>query len=81
MSVMELIFWAVLAAVVWAAGYAVACWWWPFTACSRCKGNGRFRSPSGKNFRLCGRCKGGGTRLRMGRKVLNVLAGQKKSAR
>ncbi len=40
-----------LAAIVWAAGYAVACAVWPFANCQRCHGNGKSRSPSGRAFR------------------------------
>jgi hypothetical protein len=56
-----------------AAGYALACWWWPFTSCPRCKGTGRSKSPTGKNWRKCRRCKGTATRVRLGRRVFNWL--------
>jgi hypothetical protein len=81
MSAMELIFWALAAAVVAVPVYWFVCWFWPYTSCRRCGGGGRKRSPSGKNFRLCGRCKGGGTRLRTGRRVSNFLAGHRDAAR
>lgn len=57
-----------------AAGvYLLACWIWPFAACHRCEGLGRFRSPSGKAWRRCRRCKGTGERLRVGHRVVNAL--------
>lgn len=59
----------VLTLAAWAAGYAAACAFWPFTACSRCKGAGKLRSPSGRAFRLCPRCKASGRRLRLGRRL------------
>lgn len=69
MSRAELIVLAVVAGVVWAAGYVGACAWWPFAACRRCKGQGRFMSPGGKYWRPCRRCKGAGTRTRTGRRI------------
>jgi DnaJ-class molecular chaperone len=65
--------WLGLAAAVWVAGYLVACRIWPYTDCRKCKGGGRFRSPSGKAWRLCRRCKGSGTRIRTGRKIWDKL--------
>lgn len=59
-----------------AAGYYGVCRLWPFTACRRCEGSGRKRSPSGRNWRSCKKCKGSGSRLRTGRRVWNFLAGQ-----
>ena len=60
-----------LAVLVWAIGYALACAIWPFGSCARCRGDGKLRSPSGKAWRRCKRCKGTGARLRIGRRVLN----------
>lgn len=62
-----------LAALLWVAGYAIACYIWPFGACLKCKGTGRRKSPSGRYFRPCPRCKGTGRRLRTGRRVFNAL--------
>ena len=53
--------------------YFSTCWIWPFTACRKCEGTGRRRSPSGRAFRYCHRCKGTGARLRFGRRVLNLI--------
>lgn len=64
---------AITVTVVWAAGYALACWSWPFAACGKCKGSGRRRSPTGRKFGHCRRCKGSGKRLRTGRRVFNYL--------
>jgi hypothetical protein len=56
-----------------AAVYLLACWIWPFAACQRCDGLGRFHSPSGKAWRRCRRCKGTGERLRTGHRVVNAI--------
>lgn len=56
-------------AVLLAGGYLVACWIWPFRACSKCEGAGRFRSPSGRAWRYCRRCSGRGAQQRIGRRV------------
>jgi DnaJ-class molecular chaperone len=63
----------VLAVLLVVAGYGAAYWWWPYTACRRCEGSGKHRSPSGFAWRRCRRCHGTGTRIRLGRRVLNVL--------
>lgn len=73
MSGWDLAGWALVAVVVVTPIYYVACMLWPFTACRRCKGSGRRRSPSGRNFGRCRRCKGRGERLRFGRWVINRL--------
>jgi hypothetical protein len=62
-----------LAATGFAICYAAACWIWPFTSCRKCEGAGRFRSPTGKNWRKCPRCAGGGSKIRTGRKVWNYF--------
>lgn len=54
-------------------GYLLACWIWPFAACRRCDGDGKFRSPSGKAWRPCRKCRGTGARLRIGRRVWNYI--------
>lgn len=66
--------WATLAGLLLLvlAGYAFACWWWPFTACDRCEA-GKIRSPTRKAWRKCRKCKGTGARLRTGRRVFNYL--------
>lgn len=56
-----------------AGGYAIACWWWPYAACARCKGSGRIASPTGRRFRLCPKCKASGRRLRAGRRISNYF--------
>jgi len=56
--------------------YLAACWIWPFSACGRCHGAGRHRSPSGKAFRQCRRCKGSGRRVRVGRRLFEATRGK-----
>lgn len=68
----------VLGAAMFAAGYAFACWFWPWTACRKCDGQGRFRSPSGKNWRNCPRCEGKGRKQRLGVEVLRRLGWSKR---
>jgi hypothetical protein len=72
--------WAILAAVLWAAGYLCACAWWPYAACRWCSGAGRKMSPSGKYWRPCRRCKGSATRVRFVRRVWDRLVRFKDSA-
>ena len=63
---------AALIAVVLAAGYALACAIYPFTAHGRCNGTGKLRSPSGKAWRTCRGCKGSGRKLRIGRRLFDA---------
>ncbi len=53
--------------------YVGACAVWSFTACHKCGGAGRRRSPSGRAWRYCHRCHGTGARLRTGRRIWNWL--------
>lgn len=48
---------------------------WPLTACRRCKGRGRLYEPqtAERFWRKCPRCDGTGTRLRLGRRVVDLL--------
>lgn len=62
-----------ITAAGWVLGYVFACWFWPFTACKRCDGNGKRKSPSGRAWRTCKRCKGTGRRIRTGRRIFNWL--------
>jgi hypothetical protein len=57
-------------------GYGIACWIWPFRACRKCRGSGRFHTPRrlrraglGRGIRQCRRCDATGLRLRAGRRV------------
>lgn len=59
----------VLVGLAVAAAYIGACCLWPFAACGRCKGEGKFKSPFGGSWRKCRRCKGSGERVRVGRRV------------
>jgi hypothetical protein len=63
----------VLIGLVWAAGYLLLCWIWPFRYCRRCRGWGKRHAPIGRGFRHCPRCDGTGYRLRIGRHVINHL--------
>jgi hypothetical protein len=67
-----------LAALLGAGVYAGACLFWPWTACEKCEGAGKFRSPSGKNWRPCPRCGGSGRKERFGAVVLRKLFGRDK---
>lgn len=68
----------VILAVV--AAYVIACAIWPFTACARCHGAGKHRSPSGKAWRTCKRCRGTGARIRFGRKAWTALTKRQDAA-
>ena len=68
-----LVAWLLLAGLVAAPVYLGLCWLWPFTACRRCHGLGKKRSPFGRAHRHCWHCDGTGERLRIGRHVLNYL--------
>ena len=62
------------------AGYMVACWLWPFAACRKCEGAGKFKTSSGRALRKCRRCKGSGERLRLGRKIWNYIQAKRKAS-
>lgn len=68
--------WLVLAVLLGGAVYAGACRFWPWTNCGKCEGAGKFRSPSGKNWRPCPRCGGSGRKERLGAVVLRRLFGR-----
>lgn len=63
----------ILPLIIVALCYIAACAFWPFTACRKCDGAGRHRSPSGRAWRYCHRCNGTGARLRTGRRIWNYL--------
>jgi hypothetical protein len=63
----------ILPALAVTFGYIAACAGWPYTACRRCAGAGKRRSPSGRAWRYCHRCKGTGARLRTGRWIWNLI--------
>lgn len=70
----------VIAAVtVWLIGYTIACAIWPLTVCRKCKGAGKFRSPSGRAWRACRKCKGSGARARGGFRIAEWVRGAKKA--
>lgn len=64
-----------LVALLTAVAYVAACAFWPFAAHRRCGGTGKLRSPSGKAWRRCPGCSGTGSRIRVGRKVYEILSG------
>lgn len=63
----------VLGGIIWVLCYAAACALWPYTACGRCEGSGKRRSPGRKHWRRCKKCKGSGGRVRIGRRIFNFL--------
>lgn len=68
--------------LAWLAGYLLACAIWPFAACWRCKGGGRFfQDGRRKSWRMCPRCKGTGARRRVGRTIWAYFAGARKRAK
>lgn len=72
----------VLIAAGWAVYYTSSCLFWPYANCRRCKGNGKARAMwGGKAFRRCGRCGGTGRRLRLGRRLFNLLRQSTNSSR
>lgn len=78
LTIGELIGWAVAAGVVALGWHLLMCVIFPFGDCRRCKGDGKFRSPSGRAWRLCRRCKGTGARVRLGRRAWTKIGVAKK---
>lgn len=74
--------WGTLAGVLAVAAvvYAASCWWWPFAKCPKCKGLGRVFRKDGKVFRFCPRCAGTGRRLRIGRRLYNIVHRRRREA-
>ena len=64
----------ILAALIATAVYLAACVIWPFRSCTKCDGNGKHRSPSGRAWRTCHPCNGTGGKLRIGRRAWSYLA-------
>ncbi|SNS83202.1 hypothetical protein [Actinomadura mexicana] len=62
-----------LFAILAAVGYLLHCVIWPYRACRKCDGAGRFRSPTGRAWRYCSRCGGKGAQLRAGRRIWTHL--------
>lgn len=61
-------------------GYVIACVIWPLAACRKCKGDGKFRTSSGRAWRRCRRCGGSGARIRIGKRIYNYLRKLEKDA-
>lgn len=76
MSNLPVAVWVLFAAMIWGAGYFAACALWPFTNCRKCKGDGKSRSPTRRNWRPCKKCKGTGRRVRTGRRLWTWASGQ-----
>ncbi len=62
-----------LLALIAATLYIAACVIWPYRNCHRCRGIGRFHSPSGRAWRPCRWCGGTGAKLRAGRRIYTAL--------
>lgn len=73
--------WTVGFLLVVALGYAASCTWWPYAACGRCEGVGKFRRGDRRVWRKCPRCKGSGERLRVGRRVWNYWHHRRQEAK
>lgn len=79
----------VLCGLVYVAWYAFLCWRFPWGRCRRCKGAGRFLqggkarpdAPMREFWRPCPRCGGSARRVRLGRRVLELLIVREKDDR
>lgn len=71
---------AVAGALLAAAGYALACWAWPFGVCGGCRGTTERVTWLLSRTVPCRRCRGTGRRLRVGRRVYNHLRGARDRA-
>jgi DnaJ-class molecular chaperone len=60
---------AMAALLLTGGGYAVACWWAPFTDCGRCEGRGERTTWLLRRTVRCAPCKGTGRRVRLGRRL------------
>ncbi len=60
--------------LAWLIVYAGQCYFWPYTKCTRtqCEG-GKLRAPGRTTWRRCPRCSGSGSRVRLGRRLLELL--------
>lgn len=65
--------WALLAVLVWAGWYLLACALFPWRACTWCDG-GKRRDSSRQHWRDCRHCAGSGRRPRIGRRVWTALS-------
>nr|WP_232075849.1 hypothetical protein [Phytohabitans suffuscus] len=62
-----------LAPLVVTFGYVIACAAFPFGNCRKCAGTGKRRSRFGRSLRWCRRCDGTGRRVRIGRRLYELL--------
>lgn len=65
--------WAIIAAILWGAGYLLVCAVFPWRACRWCDG-GKKRSSSRRHWRDCRHCHGSGKRIRFGKRLWKVMA-------
>lgn len=70
--------WVIVAllGIVGVGVWVVDCWWFPFAACTKCKGGGRFRSRLTRTWRDCPKCGGGGRRIRPARVMWKKISGR-----
>lgn len=78
---MKLTLFLIVVGLGWALWYIGHCVWFPFSACRKCEGAGKFRSANGKAWRGCRRCKRSGERIRLGRKIWNYFAAKRREAK
>ena len=69
--------WTLLAVVLWAGWYLIACALFPWRACGWCDG-GKKRNSSRKHWRECRHCAGSGRKPRIGRRVWTALSRDKR---
>jgi len=59
----------ILLGLIGLACYVVHSLIWPFRACRKCQGLGRFHSSSGGSWHYCRKCGGRGAEVRLGRRL------------
>lgn len=68
-------------AVLFTLGNLGVAWFRPFKTCRRCEGYGKVARRSGRGRpRPCRRCRGNGIRLRLSRRVLNLVRARFRAA-
>jgi hypothetical protein len=63
----------IVIAIIAAAGYLIHCAIWPYRACTKCDGHGKYPAPNGRTWRYCRHCDGIGGKIRPGRRALTHL--------
>ena len=64
----------ILVGLLIAAWYVGHCVMYPFADCLWCSGNPKRRSGSGGSYRKCRHCRGTGERVRVGRRLYDLIA-------